>query len=198
MDNQSQAKVYSSFDAVNADQSSQVYRQFLQGKVVIKLVYNEIKVEMEENPLFTLLFNHQSHFENLYRHLGYELCFHSQGDFYYAREAREDATDEADDNALKIQTTLLLLGRYYSGTGRDLNLLGNPQFGLNDADYKALHENEEFNAILKAVNLDNWDRALGFLTKRNFAFKSGVNQYFLSQAGSAFLLRLVTEYESRV
>jgi hypothetical protein len=197
MDNLKEAKVYSSFDAVNADHSSLVYRQFLQGRVVIKLVYNEIRVEMEENPLFTLLFKHQSHFESLYRHLGYQLCFHSQGDFYYVRETREEGSDEADDNALKIQTTLLLLGRYYSGTGRDLQLLGDPQFGLNDADYKALSENEEFNAILKAVNLDNWDKALTFIAIRNFAFKSGVNQYFLSQAGSVFLLRLVTEYENQ-
>jgi len=92
---------------------------------------------------------------------------------------------------------LLLLGRYYSGTGRDLQLLGDPQFGLNGADYKALSENEEFNAILKAVNLDNWDKALTFIAIRNFAFKSGVNQYFLSQAGSVFLLRLVAEYENQ-
>jgi hypothetical protein len=197
MDNLKEAKVYSSFDGVNADHSSLVYRQFLQGRVVIKLVYNEIRVEMEENPLFTLLFKHQAHFESLYRHLGYQLCFHSQGDFYYVRETREEGSDEADDNALKIQTTLLLLGRYYSGTGRDLQLLGDPQFGLNDADYKALSENEEFNAILKAVNLDNWDKALTFIAIRNFAFKSGVNQYFLSQAGSVFLLRLVTEYENQ-
>lgn len=183
------------FDLVSAQQSSLIYRQFVQGKVITKLLYNEIKVSMVENPLFTVLFNHQAHFDNLYKHLGYELCFHQQGDFYYVRELREDSSEEADDNALKVQTTLLLLGRYYSGSGRDLNLLCDPQFGLSEADCKALNENEEFKAILKAVRLDGWDKALEFISVRYFAFKSGANSYFLSQAGKAFLFRLVQEYQ---
>jgi hypothetical protein len=185
----------SPFDSVSAQHSTLIYRQFVQGKVMTKLLYNEIKAEMVENPLFTVLFNHQAHFEHLYRHLGYELCFHQKGDFYYVREMREDSSEEADDNALKVQTTLLLLGRYYTGSGRDLNLLCDLHFGLNDADHKALNENEEFKAILKAVRLDSWDKALDFITVRNFAFKSGENCYFLSQAGKAFLFRLVEEYE---
>jgi hypothetical protein len=184
------------FDLISAQQSTKIYRQFVQGKVICKHLYNEVKVQLDENGLFTVLFNHQSHFEDLYKHLGYELCFHQQGDFYYVRELREDSSDEADDNALKVQTTLLLLGRYYTGSGRDLNLLCDPQFGLNDSDVKALQANEEFKAILKAVRLDSWDKALEFISTRHFAFKSGQSSYFLSQAGRAFLFRLVEEYES--
>jgi hypothetical protein len=185
------------FDLISAQQSTQIYRQFVQGKVVTKQLYNEIKATLQDNPLFTVLFNNQYHFENLYKHLGYELCFHQQGDFYYVRELREDSSEEADDNALKIQTTLLLLGRYYTGSGRDLSLLCDPLFGLNDADLKTLNENDEFKAILKAVRLESWDKALEFITTRNFAFKSGERCYFLSQAGSAFLFRLVEEYAAR-
>lgn len=186
------------FDLVNAEQSALIYRQFVQGKVIPKMLYDDIRANMRENPLFTLLFNHHTHFEHLYRHLGFELCFHQQGDFYYVRELREDTTDEADDNALKVQTTLLLLGRFYTGSGRDLNLLCDPQFGLNDADLKLLEQNEEFKAILRAVRLESWEKALEFITVRNFAFRSGKSSYFLSQAGAAFLFRLVQEYESRV
>lgn len=188
---------FNAFDLVNAEQSSKIYRQFVLGKVLTKLVYNDIKAILEENPLFTLVFNHQRHFENLYKHLGYELCFHQQGDFYYVRESREDSSDEADDNALKVQTTLLLLGRYYTGSGRDLSHLCNPLFGLNEGDIKALNANEQFKAILQAVRLDGWDKALEFIVFRHFAFKSGDNSYFLSQAGGAFLFKLVAEYEGR-
>jgi len=190
-----EALASNSFDQINAQQSAQIYRQFVQGKVLVKQVYHDIRAQCEENPLFTLLFKHQSHFEQLYQHLGYELCFHVQGDFFYVRELRDDSSDEADDNALKVQTTLLLLGRYYSGSGRDLNLLCDPQFGLSDGDIEALKTHDEFKAILKAVRLDSWDKALDFITTRNFAFKSGPNNYFLSQAGKAFLFRLVQEYE---
>lgn len=188
-------ETHNPFDLVSAQHSTLIYRQFVQGKVLPKLLYNDIKAELVENPLFTVIFNHQTHFEHLYRHLGFELCFHQQGDFYYVREMREDSSEEADDNALKVQTTLLLLGRYYTGSGRDLNLLCDPRFGLNDVDTKALNENEEFKAILRAVRLESWDKALDFITLRNFAFKSGESCYFLSQAGKAFLFRLVEEYE---
>ncbi|MFT4929717.1 MAG: hypothetical protein ACI8WB_005852 [Phenylobacterium sp.] len=197
MDSGDSPVAYNTFDLINAEHSSNIYRQFVSGKVITKQMYSEVKVILEENPLFTLLFNHQVHFENLYKHLGYELCFHQKGDFYYVRELREDSTDEADDNALKVQTTLLLLGRYYSGSGRDLSHLCDPQFGLNEADIKALNCNEEFKAILQAVRLPSWDKALEFIQSRNFAFKSGVSSYFLSQAGAAFLFKLVEEYEIR-
>lgn len=182
------------FDLVNAEQSARIYRQFVQGKVIPKMLYDEIRAQMKDNELFTVLFNHHMHFEHLYRHLGFELCFHQEGDFYYVRELREDSSEEADDNALKVQTTLLLLGRFYSGSGRDLNLLCDPGFGLSEADIKQLDESEEFKAILKAVRLDSWDKALEFITVRNFAHKSGKQSYFVSKAGSAFLFRLVDEY----
>ncbi len=185
------------FDLINAEQSAKIYRQFVQGKVIPKHLYDDIRAKMVDNPLFTLLFNHHSHFEHFYRHLGFELCFHQQGDFYFVRESREDSEDEADDNALKVQTTLLLLGRYYTGSGRDLNLLCDHQFGLNESDIKQLEQNDEFKAILRAVRLDGWDKALEFICVRNFAFKSGKTSFFLSQAGAAFLFRLVEEYEAR-
>ena len=188
-------KVISSFDGINAQQSTLIYRQFVQGKVITKMLYQDIRAELEENPLFTLLFNHQQHFTQLYQHLGYELCFEQHGDFFYVRESREEVSEEADDNALKVQTTLLLLGRYYSGSGRDLNLLCDHRFGLNEVDLERLKENEEFNAILKAVRLDSWDKAIDFICVRNFAFKVSSNQLFLSQAGKAFLMRLVEHYQ---
>lgn len=190
-----EVKITSSFDGVNAQQSALIYRQFVQGKVITKMTYHDIRAELEENPLFTLLFNHQQHFNHLYLHLGYELCFEQMGDFFYVRELREDASEEADDNALKVQTTLLLLGRYYSGSGRDLNLLCDHRFGLNEVDVEKLKENDEFNAILKAVRLDNWDKALDFICVRQFAFKISNKQLFLSQAGKGFLMRLVDQYQ---
>ena len=96
MDNITPAPAINTFDVVSAQQSTKIYRQFVLGKVITKQVYDEINVTLVENPLFTLLFNQQPHFENLYKHLGYELCFVQQGDFYYVRESREDSSEEAE------------------------------------------------------------------------------------------------------
>lgn len=186
----------SSFDDINAQQSAQIYRYFVQGKVITKYFYNDIRAELEEDPLFTLLFNQYRHFSHLYLHLGYELCFESQSNFFYVREAREDVSDEADENALKVQTVLLLLGRYYSGTGRDLQRLCDHRFGIDEQDIKELKAHDEFNGILKAVRLDSWDKALDFICTRRFAFKINPQQIFLSNAGEGFLMKLVEQYQS--
>jgi len=183
-----------SFDQVNAQQSAAIFRQFTQGKVITKLVYDDINAKSIDNPLFTCLFNATQHFEFLYQHLGYELCLHSTGDFYYVRELRTDSSDEADDNALKVQTILLQLGRYYSQTGRELEQLCQTQFGFNDNDLIALAKEDESLAILKAIKIDNWPKAIDFITSRNFAYKTGVNSWFISSAGKAFLFNLVEQY----
>ena len=189
---------YNSFDKINAVESAVIYRQFIQGKVIPKQLFNEFQFKLSDNPLFTLLFSQQDHFEKLYQHLGFELCFHQEGDFFYVKELREEASEEADENALKVQTALLLLGRYYTGSGRDINLLADPQFGINEKDLANLKDNDEFNAILKAVRLHNWSKATTFLCDRHFAFKSGENSFFIGKAGQAFLNKLITEYQQRI
>lgn len=183
-----------SFEHVNARQSAAIFRQFNQGKVITKQLFDEINAKSIDNPLFTCLFNASQHFELLYQHLGYELCLHSAGDFYYVRELREDSSDEADDNALKVQAILLQLGRYYSQTGRELEQLCQAQFGFNDSDIIQLAKDDESLAILKAIKIDNWSKAVDFITSRNFAYKTGANSWFISSAGKAFLFNLVEQY----
>jgi len=183
-----------SFQHVNAQQSAAIFRQFNQGKVITKQLYDEINAKNIDNPLFTCLFNSSQHFESLYQHLGYELCLHSAGDFYYVRELRADSSDEADDNALKVQAILLQLGRYYSQTGRELDQLCQAQFGFNESDLIQLSKDDESLAILKAIKIDNWSKAIDFITIRNFAYKTGVNSWFVSSAGKAFLFNLVEQY----
>lgn len=184
-----------SFSRVNAEQSATIFRQFTQGKVVTKQIYDEINSKHQENSLFTCLFAHESHFQQLYQHLGYQLCLNNDGDFYYVRELREDSSDEADDNALKVQTILLQLGRYYSQTGRDLEQLCQDTFGFNENDLHALSKDDDSLAILKAIKVDGWPKAIDFIVSRNFAYKTGANSYFISSAGRAFLFNLVEQYE---
>lgn len=193
-DNQQVNHINNSFDQVNAQHSTAIFRQFNQGKVITKLTFDELNAKNTDNPLFTCLFNSSQHFELLYQHLGYELCLHSAGDFYYVRELRSDSSDEADDNALKVQAILLQLGRYYSQTGRELELLCQAQFGFNDNDLITLSKDDESLAILKAIKIDNWSKAIDFITSRNFAYKTGANSWFISSAGKAFLFNLVEQY----
>ena len=189
-----QQNTENSFASINAEESTSIFRQFTQGKVITKETYNEIQAAHQDNALFTCLFSNEEHFKQLYQHLGYQLCLNNDGDFYYAREYRDDSSDEADDNALKVQAILLQLGRYYSQTGRDLEQLCQADFGFNDSDLQVLAKDDQSLAILKAIKVDGWVKAIDFIVSRNFAYKAGINRWFISSAGRAFLFNLVEKY----
>ena len=185
-----------SFDEINAKMSALIYRDFVQGKVITKRAYDTLRSEYKDNPQYTLLFNHQNHFNKLYQHIGSELVLDESGEFYYIREVGDEGADEADENAFKIQVVLLILGRYFSRSGRDLELLTLPDIGIDEADMTALNEDPEYPDILRAARFKNGiQEALDFITSRCFAYKTGNKRYFLSDAGNAFLLRLVSAYE---
>lgn len=184
------------FDRVDAKASAQIYRDFTQGKVITKRTYDALRAEYKDNPQFTILFNHETHFKKLYQHIGSELILDESGEFYYLREVGDAGADEADENAFKIQVVLLVLGRYFSRSGRDLELLCLPDMGISGEDIDYLNDDTEYADILRAARFKNgMFEALEFITSRCFAYKVGDKRYFLSDAGSAFLIRLVTAYE---
>lgn len=91
---------------------------------------------------------------------------------------------------------LLLIGRYFARSGRDLSYLGRPEAGLNEQDLANLGADEEYEDILRAARFEKGlSEALDYLEKRNLLFRSGADRYFLSSAGSHFLNLLVQEYE---
>jgi hypothetical protein len=91
---------------------------------------------------------------------------------------------------------LLLIGRYFARSGRDLDYLGRPEAGLNEQDLANLGADEEYQDILRAARFEKGlSEALDYLEKRNLLFRSGAGRYFLSSAGSYFLHQLVQEYE---
>ncbi|SRR5690554_598396 len=184
------------FEDVHPEASAEIYRQLTQGKVILKRQYNQHKGVLEDSPQFNLLFNHLEHFTLLYRHIGYNLNYQTQGEFFYVTQTRDDEIDEADDNALKVQVVVLLIGRYFSASGRDLELLADPNHGLDDIDLKRLAENQEYLDVLRTVRFEKgWNEALEFLIRRNFAFRTGPESYVLSDASMSFLKDLERYYE---
>lgn len=185
------------FNRIDAELSTDAYRQLKQGKIIVKQSYNELQNILEENPLYNLMFNEWVHFSSLYQHIGFKLEHHDEGNFFYLRELHEQGVDEADVNSFKVQVILLLIGRYFSRTGQNLDLLFMPDSGLEEADIEELKKDNEYSDILKTARFDKgWDEALEFLTKRNFAFRTSPSSYFISDAGKAYLLRLISNYEA--
>ncbi|MFO8140296.1 MAG: hypothetical protein R6T87_00060 [Marinobacter sp.] len=173
-----------------------IYREFQAGRVIVRELWDANRSELVANPLYNLLYNHLSHFRTFYEHLGSELVFSESGAFFFLKESSDEEGEEHDENAFRVQVILLLIGRYFARSGRDLDYLGRPDAGLNEQDLAAMAADEEYQDILRAARFDKGlAEALDYLDKRNLVFRAGAGHYFLSSAGMYFLEQLVQEYE---
>lgn len=185
-----------SFEQILPAHSAAIYREFQAGRVIVRDVWDNNRSELRANPLYNLLYNHLSHFRTFYEHLGSELVFNETGAFFFLKESSDDESEEHDENAFRVQVILLLIGRYFARSGRDLDYLGRPDAGLNEQDLAALAGDEEYQEILRAARFEKGlPEALDYLDKRNLLFRAGAGRCFLSSAGLYFLHELVREYE---
>jgi hypothetical protein len=178
-----------SFEKIPYIKSTEIFRLFSQGKILNKQRYDDVQGCFVDDDLFTLVFNQIKHFTLFFKHMGYELKFDNEGDFYFAQDLRDSSNDESDDNAMKIQAILLFIGRYYSTVG-DLAQLEDPMFGLKERDVDALKKDNMLGSSLKALRLENWDKALEYLTSRCLIFRVSQDKYVLSRAAMTYLNRL--------
>lgn len=184
------------FEQILPAQSAAIYREFQTGRVIVRDAWDSNRSELRANPLYNLLYNNLSHFRTFYEHLGSQLVFNETGAFFFLKESSDDENEEHDENAFRVQVILLLLGRYFARSGRNLEYLGRPDGGLNEQDLAALAENEEYLDILRAARFEKGvSEGLDYLDKRNLMFRSGPNRCFLSSAGLYFLQELVREFE---
>ena len=142
--------IINSFEGIPYLQSAEIYRLFSQGKVLNKQRYDDVHGCFVDDGLFTLVFNKIKHFTLFFKHMGYELKFDDEGDFYFTQEIRDSNNDESDDNAMKIQAVLLFIGRYYAKVG-DLEQLSNPMFGLKETDIDSLKQDELLISSLRTL-----------------------------------------------
>lgn len=186
-----------SFEEIPYTKSAEIYRLFTQGRVLNKQRYDDVHGCLVDDGLFTLVFNKIKHFSLFFKHMGYDLKFDEEGDFYFTQDLRDANNDESDDNAMKIQSILLFIGRYYATVG-DLAQLQDPIFGLKESDIDALKQDHSLANSLKALRIDNWDKALEYLTTRSLIFKMSQDKYVLSKAAMTFLNRLIEAHSNFV
>jgi len=183
------------FDLIKVAESTKIYRDLTTGKIIPKQLYHDLRAELIDNTDFTLVFEHQAHFTRLYQHIGFELVLDESGEFFYIKEAQLEESNDADENAFKVQVILMLLGRFYARSGRDLDNIGKVDLGLNASDLKQLSQNDEYKDILSTTKLpEDWIKVMDFLAGRNFAHKTGIERYFINSSGMSFLYKLVDEY----
>lgn len=186
------------FEGIRPRDSAAIYREFMIGRVILRDLWHPQRTEWVANPLYNLLFNHLSHFRRLYEHIGYDLVFNEKGGFFYLRESTDEESEEHDENAFRVQLMLLIMGRYFARSGRDLEYLGRADAGLKEDDLNAIAADGEYQDILRAARFEKGlPEAMDYLQKRHFLFRTGASHYVLSSAGMFYLNELVEGYEKR-
>jgi hypothetical protein len=196
--NQSKAQVTSDLQGMqvlNHNISARIYQRFTQGKVITKLSYDKLKSTLNEDKDYTYLFRYVNEFTLLYKLLGKELEYNAKGEFFYINNFADAEIDEADEHALKTQSLLLILGRHFEMSGRNIDNLSVDSLGFNNTDIAALGSNDEYKSICQALKFTNWQKAIEYLVNRGFAFDTSSNHYFLSSAGKAFLDAVIEAHD---
>jgi len=186
--------ITSTFDAVDLELSQQAHSQFASGKVINRLLYDSYTQQFVENALYTELYKHlEAHYKKLYHHIGFELVFNVKGEFFYIR--KDDASEDADENATKVQALLLVIARYWADKGFDLDDLANENFGLKAKHVAEIQKNEQYDRIRTALlPKEDWNGCLRYLLNRNFMYLCGDDYYVISSAGMFFIQHHVEKY----
>lgn len=186
-----------SFSHLNQHISSRIYQRFTQGKIIPKQGYDKLKSSSFDDKDYTYLFRYVDEFTLLYRLIGKQLEHNTQGEFFFISSASDSEEDEADEHALKTQSILLVLARYFEMSGRSIDNLSIDSLGFNDTDIAEIAANDEYNSICKALRIASWPKAIDYLVNRGFAFETSSNHYFLSSAGKAFCDAVIEAYENK-
>ena len=180
------------FSQINMAKSQQIYATFVNGRVITKQLYDVYQQAFIDSPLYTELYSNLEHFMQLYQHIGYNLNFNVDGEFFYI--SRSEVEEDADTNATKIQAMLLIIARYWVDKGFDLDDLATPVIGLGRTALEEIAEQTIYNDIRQALGIENWDKAISYLADRNFLYLCGDKHYVLSSAGMHFLNLHVKKY----
>ncbi|GAB56160.1 hypothetical protein GPUN_2045 [Glaciecola punicea ACAM 611] len=187
---------HGAMDELNHNISARIYQRFTQGRVITKLSYNKLKSQHVEDKDYTYLFRYVDAFTLLYKLIGKELEYNAKGEFFYINNFADSEIDEADEHALRTQSILLILGRYFEMSGRNIDSLSLDSLGFNNKDIEALGESDEYKSICRALKFANWQKAIEYLVNRGFAFDTSSNHYFLSSAGKTFLDAVIQAHEN--
>jgi hypothetical protein len=168
---------------INKELSQQIYREFMNGRVINELAYQK-DGSMQPDARYEELFNnYDSDYRDLYKNIGYELVL--RDGFAFSRSLEED--DTYSDVAMKIQTLLMIVARGIQELGYDFELITTHDAGVSDTLLEQV-ETDEKKDILLACGLKKSliDEIKNVLENRNIAYRNARGKLVLTAAGKGF------------
>ncbi len=165
--------------------SQVIYRELINGNLINKLKRDGD--HMVPNPLFDELASelNRPHYEQLYSCIGYELK--QLGDCFFLNEIGKD--DVLSDVAMRIQALLVVLCRGITQIPLLISVITDTSAGLSRDHIEKIAEVDEYDQILKAVDLKNplIKEIENVLVTRKIAFWNRMDRLVLSDGGLALL-----------
>ncbi|MGZ8911438.1 MAG: condensin complex protein MksE [Methylococcaceae bacterium] len=183
---------------INKALSQKLYAEFINGKTINKQSYLSKTNELEENPLYTEIFNNLDEYKTSYENINFELI-HKQPGFFYIRELNGDDVNEV---TIKIQALLIVIGRIVTEKGYLFDTLTDYRAGIKSEDLNAAMEEERYTDILhtcklcKDRNIDTEIR--NNLISQDLMYINSRGHYVLSNAGQSFFSALKDSYAADV
>lgn len=173
--------------------SQTIYRAFYTGSVINRKEYMTSQAQFVESKTYLEIRQHENHYNQLYRHLGYELIHDEDGEFFSLKSIAESESEDSvfDETSLKIIAILTLISRLMTQRGQPLALLGESAQGITGNDIASLADDETTSAIFKALKLKTPIDALEFIKKRGFAFRISQSRYVLSKGAMTMIDTLI-------
>jgi hypothetical protein len=168
---------------IDKELSQQIYREFMNGRVINELVYQK-DGSMQPDARYEELFNnYDSDYRELYENIGYELIL--KDGFAFSRSLDED--DSYSDVAMKIQSLLMIIARGIQELGYDFELLTTHDAGVSDHLLEQVETGEKRDILLACgLKKSLIDEVKNVLETRNIAYRNAKGKLVLTAAGQGF------------
>lgn len=184
--------------SANPQISKQIAQRLSKGQIITKQVYNQGTSQLKDDKHYSVLFAEFDFYQEMYTHMGWNLNFSAEGEFFYlSKVSDEDSVEEGDQNSLKICLPLFFMAESLVKRGFDTMVLWSPSVGLSDEDINFLSTDEgDAKITLEAIGYkgDVWQDAIKNLKAKGFIFENSKGHLVFSSAAKYFTERLIENF----
>lgn len=178
-------------------QSIAITNRLSKGEVITKRSYDGVSNSMLENKQFTTLFTNIDFYTEFFSHLGWNLSYKAEGEFFYLAKSENEQDEEGDASSLKVCLPLFFIAKNVVRKGLDLNILWATNVGLSGSDISEFKlSNLDDNIALQAIGYkgDVYEDAIKYLKGKSLVFTNNQNNIVFSSAAKYFVNQLIEKY----
>jgi len=169
---------------MNYKLSPMIFQEFMNGRMINKIVLNDINGEPTKNTLFEEITGHIETYIEVYKCCGFDLVRNGESFFI-----RERGLKQYDENAMNAMVLLDCIYRGALSIGTNPSILRELSLGLPVDQLDKIQAIPDINLVLKSCGFQKnlLVDVKASLVNRKLAYITNTNSLVLSDAGIAFI-----------